>query len=241
MDKKELGDNLQNNILIIDDDMELCRILKKYLETEKYVITVKYNGNEGLMEALNTQYNLIVLDVMLPEKNGFEVLTEIRKTSAVPVLMLTAKDSEIDKVSGLRLGADDYLTKPFSMNEFVARVHSLIRRYTTLNNFKCNTEACLDFKNLFINPSTREVLVKGNSVSLTAKEFDLLYFFAKNNGQVFTKKQIYSNVWQDEYAFDDNNIMVHIRRLRKKIEPNPETPTYIQTIWGVGYKFCSEV
>lgn len=222
--------------------MELCRLLKKYLEIEDFVVTMKYNGSEGLKEALNNSYHLIVLDVMLPQKNGFEVLFEIRKTSAVPILMLTAKDSEIDKVSGLRLGADDYLTKPFSMNEFVARVHSLIRRYTILNNFECSTiEVCLDFKDLSINPSAREVLVKGKSVNLTAKEFDLLYFFAKNKGQVFTKKQIYSNVWQDEYAFDNNNIMVHIRRLRKKIELNPEKPTYIQTVWGVGYKFNSEV
>lgn len=152
--------------------------------------------------------------------------------------MLTAKDSEINKILGLRLGADDYLTKPFSMNEFVARVQSIIRRYTTLGGESVEESASmLTFDNLSITPATREVISSGAPVDLTAKEFDLLYFLAKNSGRVFTKKQIYRAVWKDEYAFDDNNIMVHIRRLRKKIEPNPEQPQFIQTVWGVGYKF----
>lgn len=232
---------MQNDVLVIDDDIELCQLIKKYLGVENLTTTTIHNGKDGLTQTINSSYHLIVLDVMLPEKNGFEVLSEIRKTSAVPVLMLTAKDSEIDKVSGLRLGADDYLTKPFSMNEFVARVQSLIRRYTTLNIFKSDSQTCLNFGNLLINPATREVLIHNNNVDLTAKEFDLLYFFAKNKEQVFTKKQIYNNVWQDEYRFDDNNIMVHIRRLRKKIEPNPQSPIYIKTVWGVGYKFTNEV
>lgn len=225
-------------ILVIDDDTELCILIKKYLEIENYIVTTKHNGMDGLKEALNENYYLIILDVMLPEKSGFEVLTELRKKSTVPVLMLTAKDSEIDKVSGLRLGADDYLTKPFSMNEFVARVQSLIRRFTAFNNKGEEAlEKQLIFDGLVITPETREVLVKGAQVELTAKEFDLLYFLAKNKGKVFTKKQIYKNVWEDEYAFDDNNIMVHIRRLRKKIEPNPNKPVFIETVWGVGYKF----
>lgn len=226
------------NILVIDDDIELCTLIKKYLETENYIVTLKHNGREGLKEALNDNYYLVVLDVMLPQKSGFEVLTELRKTSTVPVLMLTAKDSEIDKVLGLRLGADDYLTKPFSMNEFMARVQSLIRRYTAFNNQGTEySKEQLTFDGLVITPSTREVLKEGQPAELTAKEFDLLYFLAKNKGKVFTKKQIYKNVWEDEYAFDDNNIMVHIRRLRKKIEPNPDQPVFIQTVWGVGYKF----
>lgn len=225
-------------ILVIDDDTELCILIKKYLEIENYIVTTKHNGIDGLKEALSENYYLIILDVMLPEKGGFEVLTEIRKKSTVPVLMLTAKDSEIDKVSGLRLGADDYLTKPFSMNEFVARVQSLIRRFTAFNNkMEEALEKQLLFDGLVITPETREVLVNDTQVELTAKEFDLLYFLAKNKGKVFTKKQIYKNVWEDEYAFDDNNIMVHIRRLRKKIEPNPNKPVFIETVWGVGYKF----
>lgn len=229
-------------ILIIDDDKELCLLLKKYLEMENYLVTLKYNGEDGLKEVLDNHYELIILDVMLPQKNGFEVLTELRKVSVVPVLMLTAKDSEIDKVLGLRLGADDYLTKPFGMNELVARVQSLIRRYTALggqSDTLCNDK--LIFKGLVIDPSTREVFVDENPAELTAKEFDLLYFLAKNKGKVFTKKQIYRNVWNEEYTFDDNNIMVHIRRLRKKIEPNTDSPVFIQTVWGVGYKFGGEI
>ena len=229
---------MKQKILIIDDDIELCALVERYLETEGYVVTTKHNGVDGLTEGLTTSYQLVVLDVMLPQKNGFDVLSDLRKTSSVPVLMLTAKDSEIDKVLGLRLGADDYLTKPFSMNEFVARVQSIIRRYTTLGGESVEESASmLTFDNLSIAPATREVIASGATVDLTAKEFDLLYFLAKNSGRVFTKKQIYRAVWKDEYAFDDNNIMVHIRRLRKKIEPNPEQPQFIQTVWGVGYKF----
>ena len=229
---------MKQKILIIDDDIELCALVERYLETEGYVVTTKHNGADGLTEGLTTSYQLVVLDVMLPQKNGFDVLSELRKTSSVPVLMLTAKDSEIDKVLGLRLGADDYLTKPFSMNEFVARVQSIIRRYTTLGGESVEESASmLTFDNLSIAPATREVIASGATVDLTAKEFDLLYFLAKNSGRVFTKKQIYRAVWKDEYTFDDNNIMVHIRRLRKKIEPNPEQPQFIQTVWGVGYKF----
>lgn len=229
---------MKQKILIIDDDIELCALVERYLETEGYVVTTKHNGVDGLTEGLTTSYQLVVLDVMLPQKNGFDVLADLRKTSSVPVLMLTAKDSEIDKVLGLRLGADDYLTKPFSMNEFVARVQSIIRRYTTLGGESVEESASmLTFDNLSIAPTTREVIASGATVDLTAKEFDLLYFLAKNSGRVFTKKQIYRAVWKDEYTFDDNNIMVHIRRLRKKIEPNPEQPQFIQTVWGVGYKF----
>ena len=228
---------MKQKILIIDDDIELCALVERYLETEGYVVTTKHNGADGLTEGLTTSYQLVVLDVMLPQKNGFDVLADLRKTSSVPVLMLTAKDSEIDKVLGLRLGADDYLTKPFSMNEFVARVQSIIRRYTSLGGESSMEVSTLTFDNISITPDTREVLVSGVPVELTAKEFDLLYFLAKNKGKVFTKKQIYHAVWNDEYAFDDNNIMVHIRRLRKKIELNPEQPKFIQTVWGVGYKF----
>lgn len=228
-------------VLVIDDDQSLCHLLKKYLEIENFEVVIKNDGGSGLEEAQTSQYHLIVLDVMLPVKNGLQVLTAIRKTSKVPILMLTAKDSESDKVSGLRLGADDYLTKPFSINEFTARVESLIRRYRDFNDSESTPMTSLYFKGLSILPETRQVIVHDNEVVLTAKEFDLLYFLAKNKERVFTKKQIYKNVWESEYAFDDNNIMVHIRRLRKKVEPDPKVPTYIQTVWGVGYKFSAEV
>jgi DNA-binding response OmpR family regulator len=178
---------------------------------------------------------------MLPGQNGFDVLANIRKSSHVPVLMLTAKDNEIDKVSCLRIGADDYITKPFSHNEFSARVASLLRRYTVFNSDDDRTVQILDIGNLHIDSSKHEVHIDNTLIDLTAKEFDLLYFFAKNKGKVFTKKQIYRAVWEDEYAFDDNNIMVHIRRLRKKIEPDPENPSFILTVWGVGYKFGGDI
>lgn len=226
-----------HRILMIDDDKDLCYLQKNNLEAEGYDVTVRNNGISGLDEALSGNYQLVVLDIMLPGKSGFDVLTELRRTSNVPVLMLTAKDSEADKVSGLRLGADDYLTKPFSNSEFIARVASLLRRYTIFDSVREESNPCLTIGGLSINNETREVKVDDHSIELTAKEFDLLYFLANNKGRVFTKKQIYRAVWEDEYAFDDNNIMVHIRRLRKKIEPDPDNPVYVLTVWGVGYRF----
>lgn len=227
---------MKQRILIIDDDLELCALIQKYLELEQYEVVQRHDGESGLNDALSNSYELVILDVMIPQRNGFEVLGKFRRQSNVPVLMLTAKDSELDKVSGLRMGADDYLTKPFSMNEFMARVQSLIRRYTEFSNPLQDTKPLI-FEGLSISKESREVLRNDDSIELTAKEFDLLYFLASNAGQVFTKKQIYNQVWEDAYAYDDNNIMVHIRRLRKKIEPDAEQPSYIQTVWGVGYKF----
>jgi DNA-binding response OmpR family regulator len=231
---------MYNKILLIDDDKDLCSLLKSNLENENYHVSISFDGESGLSEAISNKYDLIVLDIMLPKQNGFDVLTAIRKSCHVPVLMLTAKDSEIDKVSGLRMGADDYITKPFSNNEFLARVASLLRRYTVFSLNNEQQRQSLNMGNLHIDPEKHEVCSGNATIDLTAKEFDLLYFLAKNKGRVFTKKQIYRAVWEDEYAFDDNNIMVHIRRLRKKIEPDPENPIYILTVWGVGYKFGGE-
>ncbi|CAM3703704.1 response regulator transcription factor [Paenibacillus glucanolyticus] len=186
----------------------------------------------------NDSYSLIILDVMLPNMDGFQVLSEIRKYSNVPVLMLTAKGSEPDKVTGLSLGADDYLTKPFSINELIARVQSLIRRYTTFNSR--DSVSILTFKGIVIDKEIRTVHVEDKLIDLTGKEFDLLVFLASNKGRVFTKKQIYTQVWNDDYSFDDNNIMSFISKLRKKIEPNSEQPFYILTVHGVGYRFNKE-
>ncbi|MCM1144757.1 MAG: response regulator transcription factor [Blautia sp.] len=227
---------MKQKILIVDDDLDLCRLLRNNLEQEGYQVCVCHDGVTGLAEAQSLEYQLVVLDIMLPLKNGYEVLTKIREKSVVPILMLTAKDSEGDKVSGLRMGADDYLTKPFANSEFLARVSSLLRRYTVFNTAD-NSGKTVAIANLLIDKSGREVRKDNILIELTAKEFDLLLFLAQNPGQVFTKRQIYRAVWQEEYAFDDNNIMVHIRRLRKKIEDNPENPKYILTVWGVGYKF----
>mgnify|MGYP001113350365 FL=1 len=230
-----------NNVLIIDDDKELCSLMKKCIEQENLSAIVAYSGIKGLRLADENKdsCSLIILDVMLPDIDGFEILKIIRDTTNIPVLMLTAKSNEEDKVFGLRLGADDYLTKPFSINELLARVNSLIRRYTTLNPFMADTDNIL-LKDMVIDKLSRTVFVKDIPVSLTGKEFDLLLFLASNKGRVFTKKQIYSQVWEEEYAFDDSNIMSFISKLRKKIEPDPDHPFYILTVRGVGYRFNKE-
>lgn len=231
-----------NNVLIIDDDKELCALIKKCVEQENLSAIVTYSGIEGLRLADENKdsCSLIILDVMLPDIDGFQILKRIRDISNIPVLMLTAKSSEEDKVSGLRLGADDYLTKPFSINELMARVNSLIRRYTSLNPSFAADEDCITLKDMVIDKLNHTVSVKDIPVPLTGKEFDLLLFLASNKGRVFTKKQIYSQVWEEEYAFDDSNIMSFISKLRKKIEPDPDHPFYILTVRGVGYRFNKE-
>ena len=181
-----------NKVLIIDDDKELCALMKKCIEQEKLSAVTVYNGIEGvrLIDENKDSYSLIILDVMLPDIDGFQILQKIRDTSNIPVLMLTAKSSEEDKVFGLRLGADDYLTKPFGINELLARVNSLIRRYTTLNPFTADIDS-ISLKDMVIDKLNRTVTVKDIPVLLTGKEFDLLLFLASNKGRVFTKKQIY--------------------------------------------------
>ncbi len=231
-----------NNVLIIDDDKELCALMKKCVEQENLSALVAHGGVDGLHLANENKRNcsLVILDVMMPDIDGFQVLRKIRETSNVPVLMLTAKSDEEDKVSGLRLGADDYLTKPFSLNELMARVNSLIRRYTTLNPVAQNDASTILLKDMVIDKVNRTVILRNLPVELTGKEFDLLLFLASNRGRVFTKKQIYTQVWEEEYALDDNNIMSFISKLRKKIEPDPEHPFYILTVRGVGYRFNRE-
>ena len=231
-----------NSVLIIDDDKELCSLMKKCVEQENLSALVAHGGVEGLRLANENRSNcsLVILDVMMSDIDGFQVLRKIRETSNVPVLMLTAKSDEEDKVSGLRLGADDYLTKPFSLNELMARVNSLIRRFTTLNPTSTINPDIVALRGMVIDKENRIVSINAVPVDLTGKEFDLLYFLASNKGRVFTKKQIYTQVWEEEYAFDDNNIMSFIRKLRKKVEPDPDHPFYILTVRGVGYRFNME-
>lgn len=232
---------MQSNILIIDDDIELCQLLKKCVEKENISADLAHTGTDGLGLASQGNYHLIVLDIMLPEMDGFRVLEKIREMSAVPVLMLTAKTASADKVTGLRSGADDYLTKPFDVEEFTARVLSLIRRYTTLNIGSNEEPNCLSFQGLMIDMDTRIVTARNEQIELHAKEFNILCYLAKNQGKILTKQQIYEEVWLEQYAYDDNNIMGYISKLRKSIEPDPNNPTYIQTVKGVGYRFSREV
>lgn len=228
-------------VLIIDDDKALCVLMKKCVEKENFFAICAHTGTEGL-RCLREMDDcaLVILDVMMPELDGFQVLKKIREKSNVPVLMLTAKSDENDKVSGLRFGADDYLTKPFSVKELMARINSLIRRYTALNPEIGKEIDRIVLNDMQIDKNNRIVTISNMPIELTGKEFDLLVFFAENKGRVFTKKQIYTQVWENEYAFDDSNIMSFISKLRKKIEPDPEHPHYIQTVRGVGYRFNVE-
>ncbi|EMU52226.1 response regulator transcription factor [Clostridium butyricum] len=223
-------------IIIIDDDKELCNLLKKCLENDNYVISMAHSGIKGLEMVRKGDYHLVILDVMLPQLSGLTVLTEIRQSMNMPVLMLSAKDQELDKVLGLKSGADDYLTKPFGLSELSARVDSLIRRFTTLGGQETTINE-LSYGNIHIDLIKRIVIKNGNEVILTAKEFELISFLASHPEHVFSKKQIYQQVWQDDYIYNDNNIMALIRRTRKKIEDDPENPVLIQTAWEVGYRF----
>ncbi|MCC5465674.1 response regulator transcription factor [Pelosinus baikalensis] len=233
---------MPNRILIIDDDRELCTLLKKCVSKETIDADICHSGIEGLDALSNSNYQLVVLDVMMPGIDGFDTLEKIRQTSRVPVMMLTSKTENSDKVRGLRSGADDYLTKPFEVEEFNARVVSLIRRYTTLNSVKVEDKIkVLSFQGLSIELDTCIVIANGQQLQLPAKEFDVLRYLAENQGKVLTKQQIYEKVWQEQYAYDDANLMGYISRLRKKIESDPNNPTYIQTVKGMGYRFNREV
>lgn len=227
-------------ILIIDDDKNLCMLLKKAVITEKIEADCCYTGKDGVDMIANENYQLILLDVMMPGMNGFETLEKIRGISNIPILMLTARNDSGSKVKGLRLGADDYLTKPFNMTEFIARVVALIRRYTRFNENEKDIKQ-LTYEGLTIDLDRHSVITQKDTFILTAKEFDVLLLCAKHQGKILTKKQIYEAVWKEPYIYDDANIMSVISRLRKKIEPDPSNPTFIQTIKGIGYQFNMEV
>ena len=199
-----------------------------------------YSGKSGLLRLKEKEYQLVILDVMMPGFDGFETLEQIRKESSLPILMFTSKNDSVSKVRGLRAGADDYLTKPFNMDELIARILSLIRRYTRFNP-KDGQLQTFDFDGLSIDLNSRSIHAVNGDYELPPKEFDLLLLLAKNQGKILTKQQIYENVWGEEYVYDDSNIMAIISRLRKKIEENPGNPHYIQTVKGIGYRFNREV
>ncbi len=225
----------KHRILLVDDDRDLLNLLYRCMK-EQYEIDLAWNGNQGLDFLKRKKYSLILLDVMLPGMDGFSVLKKIRESDTIPVILLTAKDASDDKVNGFYTGADDYITKPFDIRELLARVDSQIRRNTVFNQGRFNTEG-LKYPSIAINPESRAVRTANGEVLLTGKEFDVLYFLASSPGQVYTKKQIYKAVWQEEYVYDDDNIMAVISRIRKKIETNPAAPRFISTIRGVGYRF----
>lgn len=227
-------------VLIVDDDKDLCALIKQSLIYEKIKADYCYSGVSALSKIKSTDYQLVILDVMMPGIDGFETLERIREISSVPILMLTSKNSSSSKVLGLRSGADDYLTKPFNMDELIARIIALIRRYIRFE-YKEKNVSKLRYDGLTIDINNRSVTTKLGTFELPPKEFDVLLYLAKNQGKILTKQMIYEEVWQEEYFYDDSNIMAIISRLRKKIESDTSRSTYIQTIKGVGYRFNKEV
>lgn len=228
---------MKNTILLIEDDIAISEMVENYLRKEGFNITTAFNGEEGVGKFLNNSFDLIILDIMMPKLDGMEVMKIIRERSLIPILIMSAKDSDVDKAIGLGLGADDYIAKPFSMVELSARIKAAIRRANQYaKNDKKEEVNIISVNDISIDLENYSVTKKGVNLQLTSKEFDILKLFISNPNRVFTKAQIYSFIWNDDYFGDENVINVHMRRLREKIEDNPSKPKYIKTLWGIGYK-----
>lgn len=226
-------------ILIVEDDLSIAELQKDYLEIYDFEVKICTDGVSGLNEIKENKYDLIILDVMLPKMDGFDILRIIHDTKDVPVLMVSAKKEEIDKIKGLSLGADDYITKPFSPGELVARVKSHIQNYERLKNkFGGDKENnnVISIRGLEIYKDSRQVIINGEEVTLAQKEFDLLLHMAKYPNRVFGKDELFESIWGLDSIGDSATVTVHIRRIREKIEFNPSKPQYIETVWGVGYR-----
>lgn len=224
------------NILVCDDDKEIVEAIEIYLSKEGYNILKAYNGEEALKILKSNEIHLIILDIMMPKVNGIQVANKIREDKGIPIIMLSAKSEDYDKINGLNSGADDYVTKPFNPLELIARVNSQIRRYTKLGSIKEEQEEMYKTGELEIHDDTKEVFVEGKKVKLTPTEYNILKFLIKNKGVVFSINQIYENVWEYDAYGAENIIAVHIRHIREKIEINPKEPKYLKVIWGIGYK-----
>lgn len=229
---------MQKRILVVEDDVEISQLIKSTLVQENYEVHAAFDGEEARTLFDSVQPDLLLLDLMLPKLNGMDLLKAIRQTSMIPVLIISAKGSDLDKALGLGFGADDYISKPFSMIELTARVNAAIRRSTqyvapVTSKPMPNT---LQYKELSLDLNSFTADIKGSVVQLTSKEFHILKLFMTNPNRVFTKEQIYHFIWRDDYFGNENVINVHIRRLREKIEKDPSHPEYIRTIWGIGYK-----
>lgn len=228
------------NILVVDDDKEIVNAIEIYLSKEGYNILKAYNGMDALkIVKERDDIHLILLDIMMPKLDGISTANLIRKDKAIPIIMLSAKSEDYDKITGLNNGADDYVTKPFNPLELIARVNSQIRRYTSLGSIADQMqegESTYHSGDLFINDDTKKVEVEGKEVKLTPTEYNILKFLTKNKGIVYSIEQIYENVWEEECYGAENIIAVHIRHIREKIEINPREPKYLKVIWGIGYK-----
>ena len=224
---------MSKNILVVDDDKDIRELIAIYLKAENFNVKLAENGVEALELIEENNFDLVVLDVMMPKMDGLETLIEIRKKYVMPVIFLTAKNEEIDMIKGLTLGADDYIAKPFSSMELLARIKAQLRRFTVFSN---NEKSIINIGDLTIDINKHMVTVSGKEISLTPTEYKILELMCKNRNVVFTMEQIYENIWNDKCAVGDTSIMVHITKIRKKIEKDPKHPEYIKTVWGVGYK-----
>ncbi|OMD27336.1 DNA-binding response regulator [Paenibacillus odorifer] len=223
-----------NTILVADDDSEIRDVIHVYLRNEGYHVLEAADGQEAMSTIQTTPIQLVILDVMMPQMDGITACLKIRAISNIPIIMLSAKQEDIDKITGLTTGADDYMIKPFNPLELLARVKAQLRRQSLIGKEEFNS--LLIIKNLIIDKSKHSVKLNGIEVSLTPLEFAILTLLASRPGQVYSSEQIYESVWKEPYGYSDNTVMVHIRNLREKLEENPREPLYIKTVWGVGYK-----
>ncbi|MBX8943928.1 MULTISPECIES: VanR-ABDEGLN family response regulator transcription factor [Lysinibacillus] len=223
------------NILVVDDEKEIADLIELYLKNENYHVFKFYTAQEALACIEHEKVDLAVLDIMMPDIDGFTILRKIRETLNFPVIMLTAKEEEIDKINGFSLGADDYITKPFRPLELVARVKAQIRRFTFYNQGSKQQEDIIDFAGLVINKNTRQVFLNERPISLTPTEFAILWYLCANRGTVISSEQLFQEIWGEKYFSSNNTVMVHIRHLREKMKDAAENPKYIKTVWGVGY------
>lgn len=223
-------------ILLIEDEVSIAELQRDYLEIHDFYVDMQHTGDAGLQQALQGDYNLIILDIMLPGLNGFEICKQIRAAKDIPILLVSAKKEDIDKIRGLGLGADDYITKPFSPSELVARVKAHLARYERLAGSSVQTNTIF-VQGISIDKSARKVHINGEEKPFTTKEFDLLAFLVMHPNQVLSKEQLYERIWGLESAADVSTVTVHIRKLREKIERDPAHPKVLETVWGAGYRF----
>ena len=224
-------------ILIIEDEESIADIEKEYLEPSGFEVEIENDGAEGLKKALGEEFDLFILDLMLPGVDGFEICRKVREVKNTPIIMVSAKKEDIDKIRGLGLGADDYITKPFSPSEMVARVKAHLARYERLIGSSMPDNEIIEIRGLKIDKTARRVWVNGEEKNFTTKEFDLLTFLAQNPNHVYTKEELFNKIWDMESIGDIATVTVHIKKIREKIEFNTAKPQYIETIWGVGYRF----
>ncbi|WP_416728788.1 response regulator transcription factor [Fictibacillus sp. JL2B1089] len=227
---------MQSRVLIVDDDSDIRNLISVYLENEGMYTVQSENAIDALEQLEKKDFDLIILDIMMPKMDGIQACMRIREERNMPIIMLSAKSEDMDKIQGLAAGADDYLSKPFNPLELMARVKSQLRRYRKYNQDTDSSRELIEIGDLKINTETRQVWVRGKDVRLTPKEFSILELLARNKGIVMSIEKIYEAVWQEEFYKSDSTVMVHITKIREKLEEDPKRPIYIKTVWGVGYK-----